>query len=412
MTGRFGMLALTWALAVLTLAACPSSRAADSAKDRGAAWRDDIAFLGRELPRRHANAFHHLPKAQFEQEIAALSAAAPGLEDDQVVVGLMKVLAKVGDGHTNLRMPPSFQRYPLVLFAFADGWRVTQAAEPYRAILGGRLIAIDGVDIETVKARLSGVIAQDENCWFALATMPGYMVRPGVLHGLGVAGDNGPARFTVETDGGGRVELDVAPAAPEPLPAMIDAAASAPLFRQRPQERFWSVLIPSTRTVYAAFRSYEDMEGQAKALFRLIDEAGADRLIFDMRENPGGDFTKVREQVIPQIKKRPSLNRKGGLYVLIGRRTFSAAMSNASDFRRETPAILVGEPAGEKPNSYQESRRMELPNSKLTVSYSTKFYRFADTDIEAIVPDKLLEPAWADYKAGRDPVLEWIMAQP
>jgi hypothetical protein len=120
----------------------------------------------------------------------------------------------------------------------------------------------------------------------------------------------------------------------------------------------------------------------------------------------------VREQIIPQIKKRPRLNRKGGLYVAIGRRTFSAAMSNASDFRRETPAILVGEPAGEKPNSYQESRRMQLPNSKLTVSYSTKFYRFADPGIEAIVPDKLFEPAWADYKAGRDPVLEWIMAEP
>jgi hypothetical protein len=42
--------------------------------------------------------------------------------------------------------------------------------------------------------------------------------------------------------------------------------------------------------------------------------------------------------------------------VIIGGRTFSAAMTNAIDFRKETKAILVGEPAGERPNGYQETK--------------------------------------------------------
>ena len=46
-------------------------------------------------------------------------------------------------------------------------------------------------------------------------------------------------------------------------------------------------------------------------------------------------------------------------------------MVNAIDFRKETNAILVGEPIGERPNSYSENDEMTLPDSRLVVSYST-----------------------------------------
>ena len=45
------------------------------------------------------------------------------------------------------------------------------------------------------------------------------------------------------------------------------------------------------------------------------------------------------------------------------------------------------------------------------MSYSTRYYKFQDTDTNAVRPDKLLEPEWLSYKQGRDPVLEWILAQ-
>lgn len=28
------------------------------------------------------------------------------------------------------------------------------------------------------------------------------------------------------------------------------------------------------------------------------------------------------------------------------------------------------------------------------------------------MPDKVIEPAWETYRAGRDSVMEWILAQP
>src|SRR6185436_11458074 len=100
------------------------------------------------------------------------------------------------------------------------------------------------------------------------------------------------------------------------------------------------------------------------------------------------------------------------LFVIVGRRTFSAALANAVDFRKETHAILVGEPIGERPNSYSENDEMTLPNSKLVVSYSTRYYQFLEQDAPAVMPDVRIDPSWADFKAGRDAVLDWVVATP
>ena len=107
-----------------------------------------------------------------------------------------------------------------------------------------------------------------------------------------------------------------------------------------------------------------------------------------------------------ELAKRPKL--KG--YVIIGNRTFSAAMNNAVQFRDEAHAVLVGQPIGERPNSYQERRSFRLPNSRLEVSVSTQFYKFVPDDApNQVVPDQRIETKWEDFVAGRDPVLEWIL---
>ena len=36
----------------------------------------------------------------------------------------------------------------------------------------------------------------------------------------------------------------------------------------------------------------------------------------------------------------------------------------------------------------------------------------ACNDTPLLMPDKLIEPVWELYAAGRDPAVEWILAQP
>ena len=74
--------------------------------------------------------------------------------------------------------------------------------------------------------------------------------------------------------------------------------------------------------------------------------------------------------------------------------------------------MLVGEPIGERPNSYSENDEMTLPHSRLVVSYSTKYYKFLEADVPAFMPDHRIDPSWPDFQAGRDAVMEWILAYP
>src|SRR5205823_7059198 len=130
----------------------------------------------------------------------------------------------------------------------------------------------------------------------------------------------------------------------------------------------------------------------------------AEKLIIDLRQNSGGDYKEGLQYLIEPIAAMRAINRKGHLFVLIGANTFSAAMSNAAQFRTHTRALLVGQPIGERPNSYQEPRQFTLPNSHLVVHYSTRYYKFVEGQDNVVTPDKVITPTWEDYKNGHDVV--------
>ena len=185
-----------------------------------------------------------------------------------------------------------------------------------------------------------------------------------------------------------------------------------PLFRQKLGEPFWFTHLQDSQTTYANFKRYPSLKQNARDLFAAVDRNRPARLVIDLRQNGGGDFFEGREHLIEPIKKRPAINQKGRLFVVVGRATFSAAMVNAIDFRKETNAMLVGEPIGERPNSYSENDSMTLPNSRLVVSYSTRYYKFVDVDVPAVLPDERIDATWADFRAGRDAVMDWILSRP
>jgi hypothetical protein len=71
--------------------------------------------------------------------------------------------------------------------------------------------------------------------------------------------------------------------------------------------------------------------------------------------------------------------------------------------------MLVGQTIGERPNSYQESRQVTLPNSGWVVHYSTQYYKFVESEENIVRPDREIIPSWEDYVAARDPVLDWVL---
>jgi len=380
-------------------------------------WREDLRYFAGELPKRHKNLYHATSREQFERAVAELDAAIPSLQAHQIIVRMHQIAAMVGDGHTGVHLAPYFKRYPIRLYWFGRELRVIAAAKEYQDALGARVVKIGVLGVDEAQARILSCFpsAENENEWYVMSTSPAFIIVPEVLHALGVVPALGRAPFTFEDERGKQFTLEINPVelpsvGGSPTSRLLPAAKEQPLYRQKPGERFWFMYMPDSQTVYVSFRGYDSLGENARKLFQFIDDNPTKRLVIDLRQNGGGDFFEGRRHLIHPLKKRPALNEKGRLFVIIGRQTFSAAMVNAIDFRKETNATLVGEPIGERPNSYSENDEMTLPNSRLVVSYSTRYYKFLEEDAPAVQPDKRIDPNWVDFQAGRDPVMEWILS--
>ena len=398
---------------ILLLGACgPKSASTQLTSEQ---WRADLQYLASELPRRHVNAFHSVSRERFSAEVAKLQSAIPSLNDDERIVGLMRVVALVGDGHTHLDLPPAWPRYPLDLAWFGNELRVVVADARYQAAVGARLLGIGGVPVDSAMRLVSSLVPRGENEGRTRLTSTMLLTSPTVLHGLGLSPSRDEVVLALETVAGERRAVTFPPTSARDMAALRLAAEHPPLWLQRLEEPWFTELLPDSHTVYMAFRRYPpaaDFRERAAALGHLLDETGARRIIIDLRLNGGGDFELGRQFLLPLLQSRPAINRSGGVYVIIGPGTFSAAMVTAIDLRHNATAILVGEATGARPNSYSEHGDFRLPNTGLGVSYSVRHYRFGMDADSAVVPDKHVQPTWEQFRSGHDPVVEWILAQP
>jgi hypothetical protein len=390
---------------LVELAACAATPPTENLTP--AQWREDLQVLARELPERHMNAFHAVSKSSFESAVADLDRRIPMLDGDHVVVGMERIVRMIGDGHTGVRSFDDEDVLPLRLQRFGSDWRVVQATAGGQPALGARVVAIGGVPIAEAHRRMLEVTPSDESPELRDELADQRLTLGIFLHGMDLSTDAHHARFDLMDDKGRRFSLDAA-AAPEGLnPAWRDVSAEMPLAQQHPDDPLWCAPLQDGRVLYCDFRSYHNLGAPAAALRRRLRASPPDKLIIDVRQNGGGDYFVGLQQLVNPIAATPAINRRGHLFVLIGNLTFSAAMSNSAHFRQQTAAILVGEPIGERPNSYQENRELSLPNSHIVISYSTRFYKFvADGAENRVRPDIEVPTTWEDVKAGRDPVLQ------
>jgi hypothetical protein len=377
-------------------------------KDR---WHDDLIFLARELPKRHANAFHFTTRERFEAEVAELNGKLDHLNSDEIYVGMDRIANSIGDGHTYIKVPEDDANLPIDIQRFGDEYRVTATISGNEKALGARVIKIQDTPVAHSQELLLSLTPSDETQVLRDSRVLGFLTTGIFLHGIGIIPDRNVARYRLADDSGKEFTIDVHAVAPGESSKLnwLYAFKERPLFRQKPNDNFWYTYLPDSRTVYCSFRGYKDLSKQSKGLFDLIKQQRADKVVIDMRLNGGGDYNEGLKYLVHPIRDLSDINRNGHLFVLVGPNTFSAAMSNSAHFRYQTNAILVGQQIGEKPNSYQEAREMKLPNSRWTVRYSVKFYKFVETGENVIRPDQEIIPSWDDYQSGRDPVLEWVL---
>ena len=112
------------------------------------------------------------------------------MSDDEIIVGLMKLVAMVHDGHTNM-IPRSFFQsgiYPIRFYRFSDGMYVQKAAPAYAELVGARVLRIGSVSVDEAMADVAPIVAAD-NEMGVLDTGPAMLSVPEVLSGLKIVSD-------------------------------------------------------------------------------------------------------------------------------------------------------------------------------------------------------------------------------
>jgi hypothetical protein len=383
----------------------------------------DVRDLGSALEELHPAPFRAISRQRFRAEVAALAQRAPTLSRSEVLVGMLRIIALLGprNGHTGL-FPADVSHvsplhlYPLRLYRFADGVYVVDAQD--EALVRSRVVAIGGVPIERVFELVEPLVPHD-NRSNLLGLSPHFAVTAEVLDGLGIVDGVEPARFTLERPDGERTDVTLSPV-PGPRYASLFAdpmfghypsilpAAPRPLYLAGSARPLWVRTLAGGRAVYVGYNSVRlPTDALLRRIERLVRGKGVRRVIVDVRLNGGGDNTTYGG--LTTILRSPAVNRRGKLYLLIGRATFSAAGNFSAEIDRDTRAVLVGEPTGGGVETYGDTFPLLLPSVGWTVHIAARYHerkRGRNDRRLAVEPDVRVDLTSAQYFAGRDPVLE------
>jgi hypothetical protein len=410
-----------------------------------AEWRADIDQIVADIRSIHPAPFTKVGELTFRRRVAALEEALPALTEEQRVVEAMRIVASIGDGHTQLEPQRADfgSWYPVRFYEFTDGLFITTAYKSDADLAGAQVLEIAGHPADEVASAARALMGADnamgakENL-FALH-------NASLMKGLGYAAADGRLSIRVKLRNGSIGERTLTPyptddprfdkndstfewrfrrefvgsgigTAADWTSAFRDTPANAYanddpsrpahlgkralLFTRRLDDTFYIQAITVSRSVADEFI----------AALRTVDEVKPKRLIVDFRYNFGGDGSVV-DAVIHEIIRREAAPPWKELYLLVGRKTFSAGLGWAGELLRHTDATVIGEPAGAALNSYGDPVDRPFPKTGLRLGVSSLRHDMANSDdVREFIPIDIPAPfSFSDYASGRDPAVDPIV---
>ena len=371
-----------------------------------------------ELDMTHPAPFHGISREDFVGALDGLKAGIDQMSPASALVETMRLTALLSrqgrDGH-QFAIPHEEAEGPILpfrIFEFDDGVFITDALET--ALVGARLVAIAGHPIADVLAAVEPLVPRD-----GPATVPSFRpfftLRAQVLEGLGML-SAGPVGISLER--AGTIETaSVEPISFEDFQEWGGAGGFTFLpesdilrYRLPRDDTFWTENL-ADGVLYARYSSVTPVgTGQAEEF--LGRAASSEKVVLDLRHNPGGDNHNYGPLLA--ALQDDSVDRIGRLFVLTDRVTFSAASNLATEVEQTTDALFVGEAMGGGLNFWDDVKFYPMPHLPvpMRIGISTRYWEMSTPDDPrlTIAPDIAVPSVSSDYFSGRDTVLEAALA--
>jgi tetratricopeptide (TPR) repeat protein len=394
-----------------------------------AEWQHDLKFIQETVHKDYAHLFKKVTVEKFDSEVEKLYKEIPNLEDHEVFTGFARIISLFQYGHTDIGFGGGvvpYHKLPINLYQFNDGVYIEGVHKDYAKVLGAKVIRIEDTPIDEA-LRLIRPTVPAENDQYFKAFGINYLVIPELLHGQRIIKSlNQNVTFTLEKNGQ-TFEQTFTSTAPDLMKKQYSLMrhegewlsareqGNTPYYLKNLDKIYYYEYIPEKKTVYVRQSQVQDDPSADiptfyAEVFDFIDKNDVEKLVIDVRLNGGGNNYK-NKPVIAGIMASRKINKPGSLFVIIGRRTFSACQNLVNELDNYTNAIFVGEPTSENINFYGDNRMVRLPNSKYPIHLSFAWWQdkpqWENADWKA--PHLAVDMSFKEYSTNQDPVLATIL---
>ncbi len=430
---------LSIAVLSITVIVLTSVAAAHDGTRAAEGWRSDVDFIVSRIEAIHPKSWYRISREEFTALAEKLKSEIPALAEEEIVVRLMQLVARLEDGHTYLSPSgaPGFTScFPIRVDKFSEGIFVTAADKEHSGIVGARVVRVGYLSAEKTFELVGSTAAADSPYSFP-RVVPPLFSNAAILKALGIIESKDTLHLELVSADGKSVEAAIpaltwkystswarrgfaVPGDVEFVNVFSGRDGNLPLHLKNlltTDDPFWFELLPEHKTLYMQFNSVQDGKNETfqqfvERLWKFCDdnEGKIDKFVVDMRYNGGGNGYLLRP-FIHSLIKHEKINRRGRLYTLVGSGTFSAATACLAQMIEHTEVIVVGQATSGPLNWCSDTVGQSLPFSKLRMRISRLAWQGGHpTDDRGYCPPEFPVPlSAADFFAGRDTALEAIL---
>ncbi len=397
---------------------------------------------------------------QARGSLASLREEAADLEDAAFYLRVSSIVALADNGHTNLSrgaIRRHFSLLPIRTYWFDDGLYVVRAASAQRELLGARVVEIAGHAPDALMAKMQTYYGGTDES-FRVYAHPWFFYSPDLLHAAGLIPSSNSIALLLEVPSGERQELDLAAYPteeahpgdyawrhlhPDPLPRegegwatwVGDSEVELPWALRDVEQVFRYRWLEEEKVAHVQFRANIDSGDEKirdfqKEVIRRLKKEKPRHLIWDQRQNGGGDLTRTADLARELHKHLPS---EGRVFVLTTGATFSAGIYTAflPKWGEAERTLVVGTLVGDRERFWAETGPpLVLPESGWPIFYSLEVHDLArgchnpelchlmrlgkkrwNLAVGSFEPEVKVPELSADLLVGRDAAVEWVLTE-